>query len=814
MSSKKFQRACSLLGRAFRSLAGMCLVGVGCVGLASTVWAQLPSVGGATAGANVGPSIGPNIGPQVPSAGGQLPGGSNLPATPRNAAPLNRNPRNMPVNPNRVLPDPVPSNGIPTGAVPNSDLGRNVNGSAQAAQNSAAGLQQNLGLEFSANGNGLRIGNINAGSVSSRAGLQIGDEILAVNRSWVRSRDQFFNQLAAATQSNGRAWVLVNRGGQQLWVNAAVDGANRPTLGVLANDQRGFVQIADVTQGSAAANAGLRAGDQVLAVNGKQIRTFNDLTAGVRAAAATNGQVDLTIMRDGVEQTVHAVLGQANNVAQQANAAVNQTTSVAQSGLTRAQQTAANLQQDVDSLADAGGEAIRSKVGEVQKETQALRQEVNAVVKETGEQLVQKLAVVREKVRSVESQLTSLANQASGDLKARLEKAQDQAVALEQELMDTTQGTAERVTNRVGNLAAATGQRAAQLQERAMLVRDSLTSLANSQTVNARNRLQYTIREANALEANVAQFAQNGSQAAISQARDEASALQARLRDLGADAIGEAQAQLKELEGHTASLRGALQAMASAEIADATRGATNIRTEIASTAANLESELKDIAGQADAKAGQQLARLQEQAASLREDITAIEGGATQTISQRLTSAREKAAQLRQEVANLVQEGSTLASERLDAIQDRAAILGDRLADMAGSTVNTAASAVQQTGANLNDAVGSVSQTNVTVDGQQRGRLGLTVTGPAGNLTVTEIENGSLAANAGLRTGDRVKAINGVVVADPRQLDGDVAARSSNNGRTTISFERDGQIRTVTLGAPITTIDTAKLDGMK
>jgi len=810
-----------------RSLLAAYLLCGACFCVASHAWAQLPSVGGATAGATGGPGIGPNIGPSVgPSISPQLPNAAgqripNTSAAPNVAQPLNRAPRNVPADQSQVLPNPT--------------VDRNLSGSVQGGQNSISDLQQDLGMQFTATGNGMRVGNVKAGSLSSRAGFQVGDEILAVERSWVRSPNQFLSQLASAAQTSGRAWVLVNRGGQQAWVNTTINGASRPTLGVLANDQGGIMRIAEVTQGSAAANAGLRAGDQVIAVNGKEIKSFADLTANIRAAAATNGQLDLTISRDGVEQTVHAVLGQANAVAQQANAlgqeanaiaqqagtqanaAAQQVNSAAQGGLARAQQTAANLQKDVESLADAGGEAVRAKLGEVQRETQALRQEVNAVAKEQGEQLVQKLAIVREKVRSVQSQLTSLANQASGDLKARLQQAQNQAVALEQELMDTTQGTAGQVTNRVdslagtaGQVAGTAGQRAAQLQERAVLVKDALANLVTGQVGGAENRLQTAIQQAAVLAANVSQFAQNGSQTAIAQARDEASALQARVHDLGSTASGAAQSQLNELEGHIASLRGSLQSMAMAEAGDAARGVANIRAEIVAEAANLENEIQDVAGQANAAANQEVARLQQHANSLREDLASLETGAANAASQRLDNARQKIALIRQEVGNLSQQGSAIALERLDRIQDRAAVLYDRLADLAGPTVNAAKAVVDQTRQNVTNVLDSASQTNVAVDAAQRGRLGLTVRGPAGNLTITGVENGSLAAQAGLQAGDRIKAINGLPVSDPRQLDAAVTARSATSGRTTISYERNGQTHTTTIGAPAATVDTAKL----
>ena len=66
--------------------------------------------------------------------------------------------------------------------------------------------------------------------------------------------------------------------------------------------------VDSVTEGGAAEQAGLRAGDIVTALNGVPVADSIDLTALVRAEAA-GAEVTVTFVRDGSEETVEATLG-------------------------------------------------------------------------------------------------------------------------------------------------------------------------------------------------------------------------------------------------------------------------------------------------------------------------------------------------------------------------------------------------------------------------------------------------------------------------------------------------------------------------
>jgi serine protease Do len=71
--------------------------------------------------------------------------------------------------------------------------------------------------------------------------------------------------------------------------------------------------IRDVAEDSPAARAGLASGDLIVAAAGQPVRSIDDLSGALRAAAA--GTVDLTVLRGTEERNVQVVLGQAESQA-------------------------------------------------------------------------------------------------------------------------------------------------------------------------------------------------------------------------------------------------------------------------------------------------------------------------------------------------------------------------------------------------------------------------------------------------------------------------------------------------------------------
>jgi putative serine protease PepD len=101
----------------------------------------------------------------------------------------------------------------------------------------------------------------------------------------------------------------------QLEANGHVEHAY---LGVqMTESERGHVQVAAVTPGGPADEAGLQPGDELLALDGRALDGgAPDLAAAVNAHAPGD-EVELTVSRDGAQDTVHVTLGTQPQEAQQ-----------------------------------------------------------------------------------------------------------------------------------------------------------------------------------------------------------------------------------------------------------------------------------------------------------------------------------------------------------------------------------------------------------------------------------------------------------------------------------------------------------------
>jgi putative serine protease PepD len=131
--------------------------------------------------------------------------------------------------------------------------------------------------------------------------LNMRGEVIGVN-SQIESQSGASDGVGFAISSNTVKSVV-----SQLLGSGTVD---HPYLGISVQDatSRAGAQIASVSSGSPAANAGLEAGDVITAVDGEAITSADDLTGAV-AAKKPGDRVNVTYIRSGSTRSAAVTLG-------------------------------------------------------------------------------------------------------------------------------------------------------------------------------------------------------------------------------------------------------------------------------------------------------------------------------------------------------------------------------------------------------------------------------------------------------------------------------------------------------------------------
>ncbi|WP_432511289.1 S1C family serine protease [Kineococcus sp. SYSU DK001] len=99
--------------------------------------------------------------------------------------------------------------------------------------------------------------------------------------------------------------LIATGSAQHAWLGVSM--SQQAATATVGDVTRQGAQVADVTSGSPAATAGVRAGDVITAVDGVTIDGYESLTATIRGKAV-GSTVQLTVVRDGAEQTLDVTL--------------------------------------------------------------------------------------------------------------------------------------------------------------------------------------------------------------------------------------------------------------------------------------------------------------------------------------------------------------------------------------------------------------------------------------------------------------------------------------------------------------------------
>jgi regulator of sigma E protease len=151
------------------------------------------------------------------------------------------------------------------------------------------------------------IGEVKAGKPAARAGLQVGDQIVAVNGEKIESFDDLRFAISMHAGTPLRVEYIRNGVRQTTVLTPEREDTDFGPVGKAGVGSWIDPVVGRVRPDSAAAKAGVQPGDRIVAVNGKPVTQFTDLDSVFEAAKGA--PVTLTVLRGGVRKdlTIPAV---------------------------------------------------------------------------------------------------------------------------------------------------------------------------------------------------------------------------------------------------------------------------------------------------------------------------------------------------------------------------------------------------------------------------------------------------------------------------------------------------------------------------
>lgn len=142
---------------------------------------------------------------------------------------------------------------------------------------------------------GAVVGSVEDGSPAAHAGLQAGDVIVSIDNYPISGSADLRNRIGLTPVGSDVAVEYLRDGARKSVTiriapeNAAAAAPSQPDRleGAQFQDAAGNVFVSQVDEGSAAARAGLRAGDVIVAINRKPVAAVAELRAALREASGT-----------------------------------------------------------------------------------------------------------------------------------------------------------------------------------------------------------------------------------------------------------------------------------------------------------------------------------------------------------------------------------------------------------------------------------------------------------------------------------------------------------------------------------------------
>ncbi|MEZ6041131.1 MAG: PDZ domain-containing protein [Planctomycetaceae bacterium] len=404
------------------------------------------------------------------------------------------------------------------------------------------GANGNVGFSVDTTGKSLKIQEVKAGTLAAKAGFKSGDEILAVDRQWVKSVAQFQADLATALSSTGHAWVMVDRKGKQDWVSLDADGETRSALGTAYKVDDDGVTVTKVFDGFAGADAGLKTGDQIVSINGTSVQSRNDFLAATTANAGSD--VAVLINRSGVQKTLNVTLPASQHLSANISATDSQK---ATSQVSQLNQHVSGLSETLGRLTDSGIAGVTERVSSLNDSIASLQKTTSAAA-ESGKGLTaDQIRFVISEASKVRASLESLGLQASGQASTDVNAALANTIAVQSEI------TSMAKVNDAA-IGPVTQQAVVSVQQVSQKLMTSINEIPEDATATVNTQISAAMNDAQGLHNSAAALAVDQLDNAA-MVRENAAMIQARMMIAARQAAPPVRARISSVFGEAATVR-------------------------------------------------------------------------------------------------------------------------------------------------------------------------------------------------------------------------------------------------------------------
>lgn len=429
-------------------------------------------------------------------------------------------------------------------------------------------LNLNTNGDLGATLNGLNVNSVVNGSLAQRIGLNAGDKIVAINRAWVNSPSDMAAKLKASVAETGSAWIYVERNGENEWVRFDPEALSKPRIGVALDANNSVVTIARVDTESPAARAGVKIGDELVSINGRAVKSSDDVIAGVKAAAADGEEVRMTVKRAGETLTLASKVEVPGKIDARNRLFVD-----AQSEANTISKQFAEIAKETDAISDSDKKTTLEAIAEVESQ-------ISATASATAEQYNEQKAELVTKVDELESSIEAMANDKTGETKAGLDGLKDKVANLNARLQSEGETQLSAFTEMSSEVVAAAKSRTSAKLDTAQEVAARLKAKGSGQATESYNQFESRLQAVTEAKNEIFSDASTTTQAQVEQFRESVLSAQSELEQYVEEAQIDADAEASAMVEVLAEARAAADLMVQSQFDSASEWKAHIESNV------------------------------------------------------------------------------------------------------------------------------------------------------------------------------------------------------------------------------------------